>query len=95
MRWWPRSRQHLPGARSPASPLACTRPSGCPRRWTGSRSLRAAARESVGVYPLGYAYITPRPRDDGLVLGYANLPEPAIEEGIRRLARALDSLGAE
>ena len=29
---------------------------------------------------------------DGLVLGYANLAEPAIEEGIRRLARALEEL---
>ena len=45
------------------------------------------------MYPLGYAYMTPRPRDDGLVLGYANLAEPAIEEGIRRLARALAAVG--
>ena len=55
----------------------------------GASLLRHAARLSVGVYPLGYAYVEPRPVDDGLVLGYANLAEPAIEEGIRRLARAL------
>ena len=36
--------------------------------------------------------MTPRPCDDGLVLGYANLAEPAIEEGIRRLALALAEL---
>ena len=30
--------------------------------------------------------------DDGLVLGYANLAEPAIEEGIRLLALALEDL---
>ncbi len=59
----------------------------------GVALARAAARESVGVYPLGYAYIEPRPVDDGLVLGYANLAEPAIEEGIRRLARVLARLG--
>jgi GntR family transcriptional regulator/MocR family aminotransferase len=52
----------------------------------------AARKRSVGVYPLGYAFMQPRPLDDGLVLGYANLAEPAIEEGIRRLAEALAEL---
>jgi len=52
--------------------------------------MQTAARRSVGVYPLGYSYVQPRPHDDGLVLGYANLAEPAIEEGIRRLALALE-----
>ena len=56
--------------------------------------MRAAARRSVGVYPLGYAYLRPRPLDDGLVLGYANLAEPAIEEGVRLLALALEDLAA-
>jgi GntR family transcriptional regulator/MocR family aminotransferase len=54
--------------------------------------LMAAARRSVGVYPLGFAYIDVRRVDDGLVLGYANLSEPAIEEGIRRLGLALGEL---
>ena len=58
----------------------------------GMALLGAARRGSVGVYPLGYAYMEVRPVDDGLVLGYANLAEPAIEEGIRRLARALEEL---
>ena len=85
--------EHLPGARVTglaaglhalvrlAGPIDCT------------RLARAAARESVGVYPLGLAYMKPRALDDGLVLGYANLAEPAIEEGIRRLARALTAPG--
>ena len=30
--------------------------------------------------------------DDGLVLGYANLAEPTIEEGIRRLGEVLEEL---
>jgi len=55
----------------------------------GIELVRAAARNSVGVYPLGYGYMEVKPIHDGLVLGYANLAEPAIEEGIRRLARAL------
>ena len=60
----------------------------------GLALMQAAGRRSVGVYPLGYAYMKPRPLDDGLVLGYANLAEPAIEEGIRRLALALEELPA-
>jgi GntR family transcriptional regulator/MocR family aminotransferase len=56
----------------------------------GLELVRAARQRSVGVYPLGYAYMQPRPHDDGLVLGYAGLAEPAIDEGIRRLAQALD-----
>jgi DNA-binding transcriptional MocR family regulator len=55
----------------------------------GMQLARAAAQRSVGVYPLGYAYMEPRAVHDSLVLGYANLAEPAIEEGIRRLSEAL------
>jgi GntR family transcriptional regulator/MocR family aminotransferase len=55
----------------------------------GMELVRAAARHSVGVYPLGYSYMDVEPVHDGLVLGYANLAEPAIDEGIRRLAVAL------
>jgi GntR family transcriptional regulator/MocR family aminotransferase len=49
---------------------------------------RAAAR-GVGVYPLSHHLIASPPDTDALVLGYANLAEPAIAEGIRRLATAL------
>jgi GntR family transcriptional regulator / MocR family aminotransferase len=59
----------------------------------GIALVRAAAKRSVGVYPLGYSYMDVQPIHDGLVLGYANLSEPAIEEGIRRLAEALNGLG--
>jgi GntR family transcriptional regulator / MocR family aminotransferase len=58
----------------------------------GRALLAAAGRRSVGVYPLGYAYMDIRAVHDGLVLGYANLAEPAIDEGIRRLALALEEL---
>ncbi len=51
--------------------------------------VHAALARSVGVYPLAYAYVEPRARDARGVLGYANLAEPAIDEGIRRLADAL------
>jgi DNA-binding transcriptional MocR family regulator len=49
----------------------------------------AAARRSVGVYPLA-------PDDaltDRIALGCAILSEPAIAEGVRRLARALREAG--
>ncbi|MCW3028202.1 MAG: Transcriptional regulator, GntR family domain [Solirubrobacterales bacterium] len=55
----------------------------------GLALLRAAHRRSVGVYLLGYAYMQPRAVHEGLVLGYASLPESSIEEGISRLALAL------
>jgi hypothetical protein len=44
----------------------------------------------VGIYLLGCTFMEPRTDDDGLILGYANLTESAIEEGIRRLASALE-----
>ena len=60
------------------------------REVDGMQLMQAAARRSVGVYPLGYGYMHVRAVDDGLVLGYANLAEPAIEEGIRRLGEVLE-----
>jgi GntR family transcriptional regulator/MocR family aminotransferase len=84
--------RHLPGARVTglaAGLHAIVRLEG---EVDGMALMQAAGRVSVGVYPLGFAYMRVRPVTDGLVLGYANLAEPAIEEGIRRLARALEEL---
>jgi GntR family transcriptional regulator / MocR family aminotransferase len=53
------------------------------------RLLALAAERSVRVYPLSQHLIDPPPETDALVLGYGNLAEPAIEEGVRRLAAAL------
>jgi GntR family transcriptional regulator / MocR family aminotransferase len=86
--------EHLPGARvtGVAAGLAAIVRLGRP---VDGLALAAAARSrGVGVYPLGYGYLEPRPLDDGLVLGYANLAEPAIEEGIRRLAAVLAEMSA-
>jgi GntR family transcriptional regulator/MocR family aminotransferase len=58
----------------------------------GLALLQAAHRRSVGVYLLGYAYMQPQAVHDGLILGYASLPESSIEEGIRRLAQALEDV---
>jgi GntR family transcriptional regulator/MocR family aminotransferase len=63
-----------------------------PRAVDAQRLLQAAAERSVGVYPLSFHLIdTPR-HTDAVVLGYAGLSEPAIAEGIARLAVVLDDL---
>ena len=85
--------EHLPGARVTGLAAGLHVLVRLERPVDGRALMRAAAGQSVGVYPLGLSYMKPRPLDDGLVLGYANLAEPAIEEGIRRLARALSAPG--
>jgi GntR family transcriptional regulator/MocR family aminotransferase len=54
--------------------------------------MTRAADHSVGVYPLPLHMIAPPEQTDALVMGYANLSEPAIEEGVRRLAAVLAEL---
>ncbi len=81
--------RHLPGARVTGLAAGLHAIVRLGRAVDGLSLLKAARRRSVGVYPLGYAYMEVRAVHDGLVLGYANLVEPAIEEGIRRLAEAL------
>lgn len=50
-----------------------------------------SARAGVGVYSVAPFYLSP-PREVGLLLGYASLPEKQIAEGIRRFASVLNSL---
>jgi GntR family transcriptional regulator/MocR family aminotransferase len=54
--------------------------------------MSAAAERSLRVYPLEFHRIEPAREADALVMGYANLSEPAIDEGVRRLADALRAL---
>jgi GntR family transcriptional regulator/MocR family aminotransferase len=63
-----------------------------PRTVDAGRVCALAAERGVGVYPLSLHMIDPLTRSDSLVLGYANLSEPAIAEGVRRLAEVLDTL---
>jgi GntR family transcriptional regulator/MocR family aminotransferase len=84
--------RHLPGARVTGLAAGLHAIVRLQRAVDGLALVRAAAERSVGIYPLGYAYIEVQPVHDGLVLGYANLSEPAIEEGIRRLAEALSEI---
>jgi GntR family transcriptional regulator/MocR family aminotransferase len=84
--------KHLPGARVTGLAAGLHVIVRLERAVDGAALVRAARARSVAVYPLGYAYMTPAERHEGLVLGYANLSEPAIEEGVRRLADALAEL---
>jgi GntR family transcriptional regulator/MocR family aminotransferase len=54
--------------------------------------LAGAAAQSLGIYPLNFHQIEPAADVRELVMGYANLSEPAIEEGVRRLAGVLQQL---
>ena len=54
--------------------------------------MSAAAERSLRVYPLELHRIAPARETDALVMGYANLSEPAIDEGVRRLAQVLRGL---
>jgi GntR family transcriptional regulator/MocR family aminotransferase len=85
--------RHVPGARVTGVAAGLHAIVRLPHALDGLALISAAARRSVGVYPLGFAYADARAVDDGLVLGYANLAESAIEEAIRRLALALEELG--
>jgi GntR family transcriptional regulator / MocR family aminotransferase len=85
--------KHLPGARVTGLAAGLHATVLLASEVDGIEIAQAAVRHSVGVYPLGYSYMEPRLKHRGLVLGYANLAEPAIEEGIRRLALALSELG--
>jgi GntR family transcriptional regulator / MocR family aminotransferase len=86
--------RHLPGARvtGPAAGLHAIVRLG--REVDGAVLEKAARRRSLAVYPLGSCFLQPRPVHDGVLLGYANLTEPAIEHWIGRLAAALRESGA-
>ncbi len=64
-----------------------------PRAVEVQRLIALAGERSLGIYPLSWHMVDPPRETDALVLGYANLPEPAIAEGIRRLAEVLGELG--
>jgi GntR family transcriptional regulator / MocR family aminotransferase len=84
--------KHLPGASVSGISAGLHALVRLARCFDAQRLLAQAMRHSVGVYPLTLHLIDPPARTDALVLGYANLSEPAIEEGVRRLAKAIAEL---
>jgi len=63
-----------------------------PQAVDAQQLLIRAGQRSLGVYPLSLHMIDPPSETDALVLGYAGLSENDIQEGIGRLAEALDEL---
>jgi GntR family transcriptional regulator / MocR family aminotransferase len=84
--------RHLPGARVTGLAAGLHAIVRLAREVDGAELMRAAVARSLGVYPLSLAYMRPPPRGDGLVLGYANLSEQRIEQGVQLLAGVLDEL---
>jgi GntR family transcriptional regulator/MocR family aminotransferase len=82
-------RQHLGSAAAP--PLAETGTHVLlPLRGVDeTAALREAQRRGVGVYPVAPHYARPTGARPGLLLGFASLPESAIDEGVRLLGEAL------
>jgi GntR family transcriptional regulator/MocR family aminotransferase len=84
--------RHLPSARVRGLAAGLHAIVQLERPFDGRELARAALRHSVVAYPLSYAYLQPSDVGDSLVLGYANLSEAEIEEGVARLALALEEL---
>jgi GntR family transcriptional regulator / MocR family aminotransferase len=84
--------RELPGARVSGVSAGLHALVRLPRAVEVQALMSAAAKRSLGVYPLELHRIEPRSHDDALVMGYANLSEPAIAEGVRRLAEAIGEL---
>jgi GntR family transcriptional regulator/MocR family aminotransferase len=87
--------RHLPGASVSGISAGLHALVRLPSAVDAQRLLERAGEHSVGVYPLSLHAIDPLRHTDALVLGYAELSEPAIEEGVRRLADVLDHLPEE
>lgn len=51
--------------------------------------MRAAAQHDVGVDPLAWCHAQPQATGGALILGYACMPQAALNEGVRRLALAI------
>jgi GntR family transcriptional regulator/MocR family aminotransferase len=84
--------QELPGARVSGVSAGLHALVRLPRGVELQALLAGAAEQSLGIYPLNLHRIDPGGPVEALVMGYANLSEPAIAEGVRRLAGVLAAL---
>jgi GntR family transcriptional regulator/MocR family aminotransferase len=84
--------EHLPQARVSGIAAGLHALLRLPRAVDAQQLMDTAIERSLGVYPLTLHLMEPQRDTDALVLGYANLSEPAIFEGIRRLAAVLQEL---
>jgi GntR family transcriptional regulator/MocR family aminotransferase len=82
--------EHLPAARVEGIAAGLHAVVRLPAALDADALLAAASRRDVGAWPL---VASPGERTDVLLLGYGNLPEPALSEGVRRLADAVAEAG--
>jgi GntR family transcriptional regulator/MocR family aminotransferase len=87
--------EHLPRARISGISAGLHALLRLPRAVDAEQLMGAAIERSLGVYPLTLHLMEPQRNTDSIVLGYGNLSEPAIFEGIRRLAVVLQELWGE
>ncbi len=85
-RWLPAGRVSSPGAAGLFELVTL------PEETDEHALVRAAAARGVGVEGLALHRFRPG-GDPGLLLGYGNLSEPAIEQGVRLIAEALAEVG--
>ncbi|HEY2334393.1 MAG TPA: PLP-dependent aminotransferase family protein [Solirubrobacterales bacterium] len=81
--------QHLPAARVEQGAAGLYELAELPEDVDEADVIAAAAKRGVGLEGLALHRFKPA-RPAGLVLGFANLPEPAIEQSIRLVASSLD-----
>jgi GntR family transcriptional regulator / MocR family aminotransferase len=84
-RWLPRARVSSPGAAGLFELVEL------PAEVDEPRLLRAAAARGVGIEGLSWHRFSPGGAP-GVLLGYGNLSEPAIEHGVRLIAEALEDV---
>ncbi|HEY8583067.1 MAG TPA: PLP-dependent aminotransferase family protein, partial [Capillimicrobium sp.] len=79
----------LPEARAMGAPGGVHAPVRLAEPFDAEALVAAAAARDVGISPLTWFTAERTAVTDTLVLGYGDLTEPAIAEGVRRLAAAL------
>jgi GntR family transcriptional regulator/MocR family aminotransferase len=85
--------RHLPDARVGGASAGLHALVHLGRSVTALELMARAGEVSLGVYPLTLHMLwAPSEQTDALVMGYANLSEPAIDEGVRRLAATLHTI---
>lgn len=57
-----------------------------------ARLIEESLARGVAVYPLAWFAVGRPATTPAVVLGYGNMPEPAIAEGVRRFAGAVRAL---
>jgi GntR family transcriptional regulator/MocR family aminotransferase len=86
-------REHVPAVVVGADPAGLHEVLHLPAALDEPSLLAAAARRSVGLEGLSWhRHAADGPA--GVLAGYANLPEPSLEEAVRRLAQAVTEVGA-